>query len=1032
MRFDDDVGEVQVGVPVGGNQYVGVDEVSRVQRAELRGVLDLVRHGHGPHEAGNGFVIDDELALAGVDGDDLAVQVVDPGLLCGRVAVAAGCDGQGSEQKERKQEKFAHHRLSVQPVCGRGVCGARTGRCYNAGMGQMLDEELVQWLAADRRVLTASERTARALTAAWNQLRQSRGEQAWAAPRVEPLQQFLVSLWHRLGEPERVVLTPLQEQALWSAVVGGEAELATTLEPSRHRLGRLAMEAHGLIAGYAPEFLDPRKRLGWQRDQAAFSRWLSALDERCREDGWISSARLAGELVPLVEALAVDERDPLLLVGFDRLLPVERRLLDAWGEWREQQASQGRARCVFYEAAAEDEEIAACVRWVRQQLDANPAARLMVIAQNQQRLRGRLERSFAEALAAMQTGERSVEFSRGVPLATTALVRSARAALALLSSGLEEHALDVLLADGHLTADGAEQAALGRRMRRLRARGRERAEWTLDAFLSERCDVAVPESWRERWRAASLLLVPVRNQAQTPMAWAELVPKLLRAVGWPGGRALSSAEYQLARRLEEALDAVASLGAVTRRMSWRGFLGALDSILEETLYTPESESGSVLVAGAAETAGLVADAIWFLGATEDGWPAAGSAHPLLPLGMQRDAAMPHAQPRVDWDLAETMTRRLVSSAETVLFSYARLEGGAEVHPSRLAIEFAGSPVELASGLRSGKEAGIFAEVVEDGAALPYSPTAGGGGSELIRLESACAMKAFLTVRLGAKSWQEAEAGLTAAQRGTLLHGVLHAIWSGPPEGIRTQADLDAIADVRGFVGRHVEHIFAARLPAAARELMPQRYLDLEKQRLQVLVVEWLALEVVRRPFVVEATEVAAEAVVEGVPLHLRLDRVDRLADGTLLIVDYKTGDVSPTSWDGERPEDPQLPLYAVYGRTEGQDRAHGQDLGGLVFARVRAGEHGFAGRVGQASDVLLPGLKSTHALVKTPLTAEMLMDWRDEIARLAREFVAGMPERNPRTFPAVCDGCELAAVCRVRDFPPDAEQEETSEDGLDG
>src|SRR5208337_3035534 len=116
-------------------------------------------------------------------------------------------------------------------------------------------------------------------------------------------------------------------------------------------------------------------------------------------------------------------------------------------------------------------------------------------------------------------------------------------------------------------------------------------------------------------------------------------------------------------------DTCSSLGFDGRSIGWTEFLSNLARTLDETLFAPESRNAPIQIAGAAEAAGLDADAIWFLGANEDAWPAKGSTHPLLPLPVQREAAMPHSTSRQDWDLAHAVTTRILSSAPLVHFSF---------------------------------------------------------------------------------------------------------------------------------------------------------------------------------------------------------------------------------------------------------------------------------------------------------------------------------------------------------------------------
>jgi len=247
---------------------------------------------------------------------------------------------------------------------------------------------------------------------------------------------------------------------------------------------------------------------------------------------------------------------------------------------------------------------------------------------------------------------------------------------------------------------------------------------------------------------------------------------------------------------------------------------------------------------------------------------------------------------------------------------------------------------------------------------------------------------------------------------------MHAVWGGPPHGIRTYDELNALPDRSAFVQAHVHQVLADQIPPGVREQVPPRYLQLEELRLTRLVSEWLDYELTRLPFTVAATEVDTTTTIAGLTLKLRLDRVDRLNDNTLLVIDYKTGNVSPKSWDLPRPDDVQLPLYAGFSLS---DRV----LGGLVFAKVRPGDLCLAGRVGDAASTLFHNLKSNSALVKDPLTAEQLIDWRANIEQLARDFLAGRAEVDPREYPATCKRCGLQTLCRIQESEFATAEDET-------
>jgi len=563
-------------------------------------------------------------------------------------------------------------------------------------------------------------------------------------------------------------------------------------------------------------------------------------------------------------------------------------------------------------------------------------------------------------------------------------------------------------------------------MRALRQRNLERTLWTLEAFLNQSPTSQLPPTWAQRMIEAQRSLKAAHGRTQTPLDWAALVPQLLAATGWPGARPLSSAEFQAADRWQKAVETCGSLGFDGRRIPWQEFLSALAPTLEETLFAPQSREAPILIAGPAESAGLAADAVWFLGADEDHWPPKGATHPLLPPEVQRDFGMPHGTAPLDWELARAITARLLASAPDVTFSFARQSEGSEARPSRLVAQLVGAPQTLPTELATPDSPPQLAVAFEDASRIPFPPGKAEGGANVLTNQSQCPFKAFATARLAAKGWEPAEAGLTAAQRGSLLHAVLHAVWSGPPDGYRSRADLLKDPGARrAFAAAHVQRVLQAELRPSLRSRMPRRYLELEELRLTALVAEWLDYEAARIDFEVAGTEVDRTIHVDGLTLSLRLDRIDRLTDNTLLVIDYKTGDVSPKSWNLPRPDDVQLPLYAAFAL-----KPEEEVLGGLVFAKVRAGKESFAGRVGAPASTLFDGLKANSTLMKTALTAEQLIDWKTYIEQLAKDFVTGRAEVDPRDAPKTCERCGLQTLCRIQENQT-LESDEDSEEEAD-
>ena len=873
------------------------------------------------------------------------------------------------------------------------------------------------WLAAGGVVVAASERACRSAAAAFHAARKAEGLSAWLTPAIVSWDGWVREQWTKRNDAGLVLLNPLQEQALWTKVIVSSRANAAFLHPDR--LATAAQRAYLLLCDFAPEALSPAARLGWSGDPAIFSTWLGEFASKCQYDGLISASRLTGALTEmLIEGelaeIQAHHRPPILLVGFDRLLGTQKALLQAWGHSQldELVVAAGEIRC--YQAPDAPAELNACVAWLRQKLTANPQARLMVVATGLEQRRGEIERALRKA---PNGGEPSLdfEFTLGVSLAQVGLSRSALLLLRWLFEPLTEAELDWLICSGYSAVSQEEEGALAQAMRWLRQRGLERTEWTLDAF----CNLAGGSdkqgqlasrplaAWTERMTATrERLQQAVTLTVQSAIAWAELVPELLKVAGWPGFRQLGSAAYQARQTFDDVVENCATLGFDGSQMNWPTFVITLQAAVTAKIFAAESRNSAILVSEPVVSAGQLVDGIWFLGASEENWPGRAAAHPLLPFSLQREAKMPHSTAQADWDLAEQATARILTSADEVVFSHPRQTTDGESRPSRLVVNAVGAPAPLPENLKSslpGRHPLI--ETFEDGSKVHFPRYAIEGGAATLTSQSLCQFKAFATARLNAHDWERAQAGLNARQRGQLLHAVLHRVWSKKGGGLASLDELRALPDLTAFVHGIVHWTIHEKLPRGLREMLPARFLVLEEQRLTKLVTAWLDYEQARLPFTVVETEADREVTVAGLSLKLRLDRIDVVADGSQFIIDYKTGMVGPSAWDGDRPDDVQLPLYATFAISERVE--------GLVFGRVRPGDLEFYGRVRDAVGFLRPDLSPQTNLVKRPLTDSDLDAWRRLIEQLGMDFLAGRADVNPKDQEKICANCHLHAVCRI-------------------
>jgi ATP-dependent helicase/nuclease subunit B len=147
-------------------------------------------------------------------------------------------------------------------------------------------------------------------------------------------------------------------------------------------------------------------------------------------------------------------------------------------------------------------------------------------------------------------------------------------------------------------------------------------------------------------------------------------------------------------------------------------------------------------------------------------------------------------------------------------------------------------------------------------------------------------------------------------------------------------------------------------------------------------------------------------VIGGLQLHTITDRLDRLDDGRVVIVDYKTGDVSEKNWFTERMADPQLPLYSVSTK---------DPVAGVLFARVKKGESRYFGIADE--DGIAPGVRGLAAARKVlpdcKSIEEVIYFWREKLEYLAAEFKAGRAAVSPMSIHTSCRYCDIKPICRI-------------------
>lgn len=891
-------------------------------------------------------------------------------------------------------------------------------------------------------LLTGNARAARALHLRYGEAMQAEGSIAWAAPKILDLHSWLTEQWHALlltGTEDRLLLNDLQERMVWERTIGPMLSKFSLLEPSR--MAELAQDAYRLLADYRS--LARLNEMAWMADSLAepevFRQWARSFQKECERGRWIPRCELIEAITHAIQWGALAPSPKIGWIGFDRETPAEKALRAAlqsrgseqveW-EWEIEEDTQP----VLFAAQSEHDENVACAEWVRMRLASHPQPRIGILMPDLANRQPELERGLYRILSpelfpitADATPTLPFEFSLGQPLAQVPLVHAALLLLRWLHAPLMQQDISWLLLSSTL---GAAQgwkardamAQLDARLRNIRCAP---PELTLESFLRE--PQAGISAVIELYRDLTAMLQQHRRALQRAGAgeWLRRAARLLQTARWGMHSEESSLLFQAREAWERMLERIASLDFSARSLSYMDFLGILERTARETIFAPESKDAPVQVMGAYAASGQSFDAVWFLGATDTGWPSTGRPNPLLPLPLQRELGMPHASAEDNTKLAHRVMARIGESASEVIYSYAQVAGESLQRPSTLVSGLVPATITVTRGTTD--TISLEPAMENTWVPLPLAQAARGGQMPLKR-QAECPFQAFVYHRLHVRELPIAGRGLSPADRGTLVHKVLERIWSkdtGEYTHFTDHADLvQAITSgtLQPLVARQTATAIGG-LGIVCVDAWQRAYLKAEEERTIDLVMDWLELESKRQPFQVARVEERETLLVGDLALKVRADRIDKVAHGTLLI-DYKTGEVSTASWDGPRPEQPQLPLYAAFG--------HAENLIGALFGQVRRPTMGFRGRIDDPCANLSDKLDTKKSLRIEPFTAEQVERWRSALLELSASFVRGEAQVDPHAYPKSCLYCPLGGVCRVvelRGTPmiPDTTDEEDAE-----
>ncbi|WP_058535787.1 PD-(D/E)XK nuclease family protein [Legionella saoudiensis] len=712
-----------------------------------------------------------------------------------------------------------------------------------------------------------------------------------------------------------------------------------------------------------------------------FQQWWQSFNKELNKNNLIAECQLVPYLIKAHSPLL---SGPVIWACFDDFTPNQVQLqqhLEQQGFAQHQYDLPARVSDVSILAAKDEkEEYQQLISWLQLKIQEGNQRIAVVIPDLQQKpsaIRRLLAQHFDPAVFNISLGQTLNEFP---------LVAHALCWLNLDTTYLSAHQATLLLQSPYLGSAKEEFLA--------------RAEYLQNSTLLEDQNIPYTQFINDLKTYTPKLAALVGQISTYPKEaslyeWIQYFQERLNSLAFPGDYGLNSENYQCFSRFSLLFDELRQLSILCSHLTKTEALELLKQLVVNTIFQAQKTDSIIQVSGLLEASGCEFDHLWMTGLNDQCLPQKVSLSAFIPPQLQRDLQMPHSLPARELQFAKQTLYRLQQSANSVVFSYAELQGDTPNLPCSLIIEHP-EFIRIDQAINPQQETQLIH--IEENYLLPVQAEEQiSGGTALLANQAKCPFRSFAEHRLRAKESSQTHDGLNAKTRGQIIHKVMELLW----QTLQNQQALFTLDADR--LEQHIDTAIQRALEPLSQqhpETFPELVRTVEYTRLKRLALSYLEWEKRRSPFTISALEQSFTINLAGIDFNVRVDRLDEVADKKW-VIDYKSSLPSSKPWYEDRPKEPQLLLYALLDT----------EINAMLLMQIKAGKITCSGFSEEKQAV--SGISS---LKKEETWDDCRTHWHNQLTHLAEEFQQGHCAPQPAQL-TICQQCSFQSLCRFQVNP---------------
>lgn len=884
-------------------------------------------------------------------------------------------------------------------------------------------ELLTNLTSSDTVIITPNQRLAATLLLEFNQYQSQ--SNTWLKPNILSLSNWENTLWQDyIFELPKKLLTPQEESIIWQELIKHSETGNNILNPVK--TAELAKQAwHSLIQwNYGLSDLGTNSI-----NTTVFYQWAESFQEYCDKNNAIDRSSAIKAIANNKSFLTQFNFNNYIFYEFLEFTPLQDLLINNLSQHKSiQKINHDKHSDLSHsikrlELDTQEQELTAMAQWAKkiefdnskkqnkQNSNTENKIKIACVIPNLHQIKNEAERVFKRVF---NSDNPPVDFSAGEKLAQYPVIQLFINCLAIgTSKQNKQHDFELfsaILRSPYLT--NAETEFSLRMLIDKKLRSQCNSQLSLTSYISQLKYIV------HKLDTTTILLTIFENllkfqknsQAQPVLKFSQHSLKLLLDLGWPGERSLNSTEYQVTQRLITLLDELHSLICFAKPSSAQQAFALLNQLVNNTVFQVEKEKTSIQVLGLLEASGMQFDYLWMMGLDDLTWPSKAKPNSFLPYQLQSDSKMPHASAEREFEFCKTLTKQLINNSKQITVSSAKVADNKILRPSALINYIEPSQLYDYINLNIDQNRDNFfalpLEALLDHTGTKITKNSSEeirGGTEIIRRQSLCPFMAYASLRLNADGLEPLTDAPDALLRGSLLHKALELFWLST----ENQANLLKLTNTE--LDSKTNHAVSQAISEINQNYFSDLMLEIEQTRLIKLIKQTIDIEKQREHFKIVGLEQKQKYNFEHFTVHMKADRIDQLDNGEYVVIDYKTGLPTMSSWFGERPKEPQLPLYSIIQ----SNTAH------LIFAQVRLNNCIYKG-ISQDAESFSPNIKTVKNFEKTNYDFQasnwsaQQQQWKITIDQLANDFAMGKAAVDPLDYTA-CNFCDLHSLCRIND-----------------